>query len=551
MQIMIVDDFQADRNILHKMIQENKSLDLKICAECADGFEAVLKARELNPDICLCDINMPKMNGFQFAKALRLEGIKTKIIFCSMYSEFEYAKEAMYLDSYGYVLKPVDTKELNECIQKAAASIYVQQKTDEELQQLKRVLEENRPLIEENFIRDLMTGLIGERENLLEKTGFFYPGLVKGPYAAVLVEIDDFTLISDGLTVGEKQLIGIRVYHKIRSAVQTKYAYAITRIDEQHIGLLFSLQGEQKLEHAEAELKNLCRTIVGLFWETDISITCSISAIDEDISRVDALMEQGHYIMRYKFLLGKACVLTQQDITNGADVITTDFNVLFRDIQYLMNTGVHAEIVNFIERTLSAGNQDNIADTVRNLSSFIVTSVQMTLNEQNIRLREIYDNADGIWSMLNGFETIFDLKKWLIDFLWEVRSHLKDRTESQENVLVRRVKEYVNGSLTKEIKLETIAKELFYTPNYLNSMFKRMTQETISEYIIRKRIEYAKTLLKNPQLKLNEISAMVQYSHPAYFNSVFKKYTGITPREYREQMAAETGGKGGADAGKN
>ena len=74
------------------------------------------------------------------------------------------------------------------------------------------------------------------------------------------------------------------------------------------------------------------------------------------------------------------------------------------------------------------------------------------------------------------------------------------------------------------------------TPNYLSRLFKRVTGEGCNEYIVRKRIERAKSLLSTTTLKVGEISIMVGYHDMNYFSLAFKKHIGVSPVRYREQV---------------
>jgi two-component system response regulator YesN len=81
--------------------------------------------------------------------------------------------------------------------------------------------------------------------------------------------------------------------------------------------------------------------------------------------------------------------------------------------------------------------------------------------------------------------------------------------------------------------LSAIANEMYFSPNYINTLFKEETGDTIPEYKTKVRINKAKEYLKDPSLKLYEIVEKVGYKHTPYFNALFKKYTGMTPNEYR------------------
>ena len=83
------------------------------------------------------------------------------------------------------------------------------------------------------------------------------------------------------------------------------------------------------------------------------------------------------------------------------------------------------------------------------------------------------------------------------------------------------------------ISRDTIADVFFLTPEYLAKVYKRQTGHNLKDYIIGYRIEMAKQLLADDIKSISDISAEVGFDNFSYFSTVFKKYTGITPGEYR------------------
>ncbi|MNL81897.1 HTH-type transcriptional regulator YesS [compost metagenome] len=74
------------------------------------------------------------------------------------------------------------------------------------------------------------------------------------------------------------------------------------------------------------------------------------------------------------------------------------------------------------------------------------------------------------------------------------------------------------------------------SPSYVSKLFRQQTGLTMTDYLIAVRMEKAKQFLTDyPQLKNYEVSSMLGYSDPVYFNKLFKKTVGLTPKEYKEK----------------
>lgn len=92
------------------------SLGFEVVGEAGDGVCGLELARKLQPDLIICDIRMPKMNGIDMLKELRREGNAVSVIFLTAYDEFEYAREALKLYADDYILKPFEDGELEKVI---------------------------------------------------------------------------------------------------------------------------------------------------------------------------------------------------------------------------------------------------------------------------------------------------------------------------------------------------------------------------------------------------------------------------------------------------
>jgi two-component system chemotaxis response regulator CheY len=91
--ILIVDDSSAIRTVTRRFIEF--SLGFEVCGEAIDGADAVEKARELLPDLIIIDLQMPRMDGFQAARALRSASFSAPIILFTMFAEVVATDDAL------------------------------------------------------------------------------------------------------------------------------------------------------------------------------------------------------------------------------------------------------------------------------------------------------------------------------------------------------------------------------------------------------------------------------------------------------------------------
>ncbi len=105
---------------------------------------------------------------------------------------------------------------------------------------------------------------------------------------------------------------------------------------------------------------------------------------------------------------------------------------------------------------------------------------------------------------------------------------------TREHYVIEQMKSIVEQDYGKNFEMERIAETVGMSASYLSRLFRQETGKTLTEYLIEIRIEKAKQYLDDhPSLKNYEISQLVGYSDPVYFNKLFKKMVGVTPKDYK------------------
>ena len=132
--------------------------------------------------------------------------------------------------------------------------------------------------------------------------------------------------------------------------------------------------------------------------------------------------------------------------------------------------------------------------------------------------------------------TLLDTKILLENYISKRCDEFTNIISNQGDKLVYDIKTLIDHNLgNEEFNLENASAQLFFSPNYVRQLFKQKAGEGFMEYLIRRRMERAGELLKDPINKIQDVSASTGYSNQRYFSSCFKKYYGCTPTEYRDK----------------
>lgn len=157
-RLMIVDDERLIRDGLRTYI-DWASLDVQVTSCCSNGLEAMAAMEQQLPDMVLCDISMPHMDGIELLKQCRSAQMNCQFIFISSYAEFRYAQEAVKYGAFDYILKPIEPEALFACMQRCVQTLN-EKKTYQPLP------ESNREMAEE-WLRGALTGSVQAEKSLM------------------------------------------------------------------------------------------------------------------------------------------------------------------------------------------------------------------------------------------------------------------------------------------------------------------------------------------------------------------------------------------------
>lgn len=179
-QVFLVDDEPWNIMALKKLINWN-NLGLVICGEADNGELAWERIQYIKPTIVISDIRMPNLSGISLLNKIRESRLDIEVIFVSGFAEFDYAQEALRLNSFDYLLKPVEASDLIETLERLKIKLdkkYSVEENEEIEQYLSNnaIVEKTLNYIEENISKKLLNRDLATIFNLSEN---YYATLIK------------------------------------------------------------------------------------------------------------------------------------------------------------------------------------------------------------------------------------------------------------------------------------------------------------------------------------------------------------------------------------
>lgn len=488
-RILIVED---DRIIRKSIINADwSSIQAQVVGEATDGERGLEIIKATNPHLIVTDINMPFMDGITFAKKVREINPSIRIIFLTGYDNFEYVHEAVLLKSDDYLLKPINHEVLLEKAQVALNAWFEENQKQEKLTA-------SFPLLQQEFLSQVLFNSAEVEQtdihNELLKLGIYLAG---PEYLVMDVRIQDYSedidlycYLKEWQMDTEIEILSFQ-YNEvfIILSVEKERILWIDRFTDDLIGTL-----DKKIHHR---------------------VHLTTSSIYSEIQDIETAIVEAKSKMEYKKI----------------QINVDELN----DLEFSDN---YSDYINQVKNYISVLKVQSLhLEEVKRFLFSIVVYLCIIYNQQTKK------KSDQLNQFVTGQKvlqtrTIPEAIKVVEELIDEIEhsSNEQNLIEKSES-LVYQALNYIERHFTeRELSLVNVAKEIHVTPPYLSNLFKDKTGKNFTEYLLELRMEKAKDLLGNTSLRVQEIAEEIGYLNPHYFSSTFKKYTKMTPLEFRKSL---------------
>lgn len=182
-------------------------------------------------------------------------------------------------------------------------------------------------------------------------------------------------------------------------------------------------------------------------------------------------------------------------------------------------------------------------DTLRDSKNILISAIAIATRsaiEGGLYPEIAYNLSDSYIQYIEELATIPSVDKLMEQFLLDFTSRVKQANRSKYTKVVLLCQEYIFNHLYEDLSLELLANQLNINPSYLSNKFKAETGETLIGFIQRQKIEESKHLILYSDLSISEIFAVLNFYDQSYFIKVFKKITGLTPKQYKNNFIVQT-----------
>lgn len=181
--------------------------------------------------------------------------------------------------------------------------------------------------------------------------------------------------------------------------------------------------------------------------------------------------------------------------------------------------------------------EKRVDDPVRNLKNYsIIFNTLLRKAAEHGKVHPFYiDKISSDFAVkIEKLSSIEEGKKLHHDMIDTYCRLVQMHSAKDHSPIIQKLTTRIDADLTADLSLQTQADELGVNASYLSALFKKEVKTTYTDYVNKKRVEYAKQLLTSTNDQIQNIAQQCGILDLNYFSKVFKKYSGVTPMKYRE-----------------
>ncbi|KUP22548.1 response regulator transcription factor [Paenibacillus sp. DMB5] len=514
-KVMIVDDEPLILKGMYYIMNWEK-MGLKITSQASSGEQALEQFLDHPVDVVMTDIRMPGMDGLKLIETIRSIDSNVKFIVLSGYEDFQYVKEGIRFGIENYLLKPVDVNELT------ATVTTVIRKLELEGQRRIRSIEEKQ-ILRINILNRWMNRSI-PMEELKQRAEIIDIPLHHRAYAVVTGSLLRSDQVGENFPPEVRIEIVSEICELIRSdASQLLSTYTTLEfLDfEGDVVILFSEQsGCLKREILHSELESLHECIRNR-WRIDMLF--SIGASVRSYREVPESYRQAKEIQIQRMINGDRFIVDGEHA--GTRTSSIEFLQELQTLTSLLAKNDRQGLQQWIDTSfdgLKEQKRASLAD-VQNGALEIILQVARQTGRNNFMESFVH---------LFHLRNLEQIKQYIQHFIAESLDAVF-AVEKNRSPIISKVVLEIHTRYESELSLKTLGQMHNVHPVYLGLLFKKEIGVGFTDYVNGYRIQIAKELLLQTDLKGNEIAAKVGCLDPNYFYKLFTKFTGVSPTEFR------------------
>lgn len=537
--LLIVDDEVEILQWLEEIFRYDFEQEIGVYT-ARSGRAAMELLNSVKFDVVLTDIHMPQMDGITLFYKVKENWPKCKTVFLTGYQNFDDVYSVFKHRDVRYVLK----SERDEAIKKAVSDAFGELERELEAERSMRIQKEQLQKVNfwlsYNFIEEMLSGQPAPEQIAKAAAELQLPLDIRSDMLIFLLRIDE---VCEEEAVQMENLVSLleeNLPEKLKTVVHIQKG--------RHLFLLF-----QPKEAKEEDWKSLKAIGLGtveyvqeIFKDT-YGLTFSAVVKGTPISAgllAETAVRLKQVMVGY---VGKnhGLILHEEDIEREKEeVLPQNIIVQIPMLKSFLEFGKQEEYFGLLTVCTSEMYGKSRHDVYAlEIYYSIATLLLQFINENRLHMQLAF--GVSLYKLMKADEH----ENWpeAAQFLFEVSGAIFKLLGDRENTLaeraLKRVIRFIDEHLAEDLPLKTLAEVGGFNASYLSRLFKQTCDQTITEYILNKRMDLARKLLTETDNKIQDVSVQSGYFSSQAFARAFKNSTGLSPAEFRELVRKQSGSR--------
>ena len=527
-RLLIVDDEPMTVEALYALLSDRLQDDVAI-AKTDSGVKAMEMIRSERFDLVLTDIRMPEISGLELAAELASRWPETHLIFLTGYGEFEPVYQAIRYAHVSYLLKIEGHEKIAQEVIVHLQAIAAERRSEQILLRAQEHLKNALPLLQRDMLKKLLDGLAPDGlQDKFEQLNL--PFSAERDVILLCVRASELSSVEESTRI--VGLIHTIVERFLPESKTVLYLYGC--LGDLMVWILQPPLGNSTIQW-EIYVKGMLAVIqeaAAQVIEGDVSL---------GMSRPSSWTETAEALLEIKQLLYGPLATEQHLALALSDLPERD-----ESIQTARRVDLAMGRLNLLSIYLERNDEKEFMERLEGLIRHALKGSWLPPHNQTVQLAIalFFNNYLAIQSL--QCETGLAASPFLSTFSEAVRAYgqatrfiinaqKKSLSHWQLNA-IEQVCRYIDAHLSEDLSLIRLADRFHFNPKYLSRLFKQKVSSNLSDYINQRRLELAIRLLSDSHYKVLEVGRKVGFESAPYFTRFFKRYMGMSPQSYRENL---------------
>lgn len=543
--LLIVDDESEILSWLAELFQYDFDMEIGVYT-AGSAMEAIRQLARVRFDVVLTDIRMPGMDGITLFQHIKENWPRCKTVFLTGYRNFEDVYQVINNKDVKYILKSEDDKQIMDAVREFLVMGRQELEQEEHQREQEKWMEEAKHWLKREFMDQICAGIIPEKPD--EKMQMLGISLDTGKEVLPILlriekdwkqdQIQERFYQEEALVGILQENVPLRLKFYVHIMENNQELLLVQPADYKNVDWqMAAVISQGAVEYAQEQFRNLYHA------------TISAVVSPEPVGLMDlstCLRKMKKHMVGY--IGGAREVILKMEALEHAYTEPTlpDSSVWIGSLKNLLETRKEQEYFSLLSKYLRYMAEKNSRHDTAALEIYYSISVFLLqfINENHLNEQLAFRLGIYKLTMADAHENWTEAARYLTEVSEAVFSLLETNESNLANHALNRVVTYIEGHLEEELSLTMLAEVGGFNASYLSRLFKQIQKETVSEFILHRRMELAKGILADSNEKIQDIALKTGYLSPHSFTRAFRNEVGVSPTEYREMRMGERGSFG-------